>query len=246
MHHDYGQRLQLQRDELSLTSELFFTSFQLLDLQKIADTFLHSDELHHYQELKFPRRQLSYLLGRYAAKNALKRLIVTPTKLTDILIEYGVFKFPVVNCPTKNNVQVSWSHTGNACMALAFPEIHPMGIDLEKHDSEKNSVIASQLTREEITMINQYRDQDGDKLMTVFWTVKEALSKILRTGMMLPFEILTIKQIVLTERGWVSEFAHFSQYHALSFVIGDMICSLVYPKKTSLTIDITFAKKLNL
>lgn len=71
----------------------------------------------------------------------------------------------------------------------------------------------------------------------VFWTVKEALSKALRTGFMSPLEIYELESMKIEARCWISEFKNFSQYQGRSFFLGHLIYSLVYPKNINLKVN---------
>lgn len=53
-----------------------------------------------------------------------------------------------------------------------------------------------------------------------------------------PFEIFNIKKITFQEIYWQCEFVNFTQYCALSFPLGQFICSIVYPKPAQIIIDI--------
>jgi hypothetical protein len=73
------------------------------------------------------------------------------------------------------------------------------------------------------------------------WTIKEALSKVLKTGMMTPMEIYQVNAIdqVLYNGFCVSTFTYFSQYKALSFPWKNTLCSIILPKETNITAILT-------
>lgn len=112
---------------------------------------LHIQERNYYNTLKFEKRIRSYLSGRFVAKQAIAAL-TGEDKLTHIGIQSGVFTQPIV-ISNKQNIQVSITHCEDYGAALAFPEAHPMGIDLEKINSSQNGVLAAQITEFETIRI---------------------------------------------------------------------------------------------
>ena len=212
-------------------------SFQ--DLYRAHYTFLHSKELAYFESLTYPKRQYSYLLGRYCAKNAIAAYI-NLHPFTEILIESGVFYYPVVTSSRESNLQVSISHTDNLGAALAFSEAYPMAIDIEKVCSSKIEIIKSQLSSAEKKL--PFSGDEASQL-TLLWTLKEALSKVLKCGLTVPFEILEVESIEEKENFVTSSFKNFKQYQALSFLVDTTLCSLVYPIKTQLILDINTLQK---
>ncbi len=220
-----------------LHGEFCVASLPLTLLKENAETFLHPQEFSYFKTLQFERRQHSYLIGRYVAKQAISRLTNGVT-FKDILIKEGIFQYPVVYYPGAEKLQVSYSHSDNTGVAVAFPEIYPMGIDLEEIDFEKKEIIETQLTQEERQIITSLVSDSSEKLAILFWTIKEALSKVLRTGMMTPFEVFAIKKIEKKNNYWHSEFKNFAQYQVISFEIGKYFCSIVFSIRTDFELNI--------
>ena len=236
----YQQTLQLNRESAAFKSQLCITQGCLASLQAQKASFLHPVETAYFSTLKFDLRQRSYLLGRYCAKQALAGYTGIST-LHHFNIDRGIFEQPIVSCPCAEKIQVSISHSNQTAIALAFPEAHPMGIDLERIQDRYLAVIQSQLTAKELELFHS--SSDPNLLSTVLWTAKEALSKVLRTGLMGSFEALAIQHLGRQENNWISEFQHFAQYQAFSFLLGDFICSIVLPKRTKLSIDVSAIQK---
>ncbi len=176
------------------------------------DSILHPDE---HREFKSQKRQQEYVRGRYAAKRALGG---------DFAVLSGVFQQPYV---VGTNLGVSISHSGKWAAALAFPESHPMAIDIERIDPKRHKAIESQMTDRELAMIAEVENGHF-----VFWTAKEALSKVLRCGLMTSFKILEIDTAGSNE----ATFKHFPQYKAHSFFKEDLVCTIVLPKNVPLSL----------
>src|SRR5258705_11137092 len=105
-------------------------------LSELAADFLGPAEQAYFSTLRFVRRQGSYLLGRYAAKLALRDLL-HESDLRALEIARGVFDQPIAPCTRNQGWGVTISHAESLAVALAFPAGHPMGIDIERVDSAR-------------------------------------------------------------------------------------------------------------
>lgn len=186
---------------------------------------LHAFEKEHYHRLQFDRRRQSYLSGRLAAKQAVS--ILTGLTPSSFYIDSGIFEFPVVK-HAGENIQVSISHCDDIGMALAFPEEHPLGLDIERINGERAEVMQTQMSGKEIAFI-----QGSDLLLTIAWTIKEALSKILRTGLTMDLRLAEIKSLEKNGNYYTAEFCNFTQYKAIAFCTENYACCIVLPGKTT-------------
>jgi 4'-phosphopantetheinyl transferase len=209
---------------------------ELPALEKNISAFLQENEIENYQQYTHQRRQQSFLLGRFSAKLAIHTWLGVPC--TAVQLTTGVFKQPIVLLNNELKPQVSISHGDDYGAAIAFSELHPMGIDIEKIAAEKIQVIQTQLTLAEIALINQFEDNLLAPLTTLLWSAKEALSKTLRSGMMAPFSIYEIKNIMKQENYWEGEFKNFYQYKFLGIQSKTLILVFVLPKKSQCDFDI--------
>ncbi len=216
----------------------------LPQLQIEKSTFLHPKEMEHYNTLCFTKRQHSYLLGRYCTKKALTQN--NPHLETkNVHIKNGVFEQPFIDSPNDLKTQITLSHVGPIAAAIAFPEEYPMGVDIECIAPQINQTIGEQLTDKEKENIALNATFSRATYYTLYWTLKEALSKTLRTGMTVPFILYAIKNLCSHYRYWVADFEHFAQYQAIAFLIEDhYLCSIVYPKESTLTLDLTTIYRL--
>ena len=194
-------------------------------------TVLHPNERAYLDALRFDRRKASYLIGRVAAKYAISS-IQEGVAMNAVFIDSGIFQFPVVKSKLLSNVQVSISHCYDLGVALAFPEEHPLAIDIEKVDASQKEAFESQLTDDELRLIAQVEPDPLIGGVTV-WTIKEALSKILKTGFMIDFKVLEIQSLKKSGHCYTSEFIHCGQYKAVSCRYGNYICSVILPKHTT-------------
>lgn len=188
----------LKRKNSSYTAGFAILQEELSELLG-SKNILHTEELTHFDTLKFDRRRASYLLGRISAKQALSEILpVATTSMNSYAIGTGVFQFPIVQHLPYTGFQVSISHCDTIGVALAYPEAHPLGIDIEKIDAKKVEPMISMLTKNEIALAKSYLG-DLPSAYTLLWTVKESLSKILKTGLMLDFRFLEIDSLTHSE-----------------------------------------------
>lgn len=197
--------------------------------------YLHPLEYDYYNSLEFEKRIKSYLMGRFVAKQAVSAL-TGKDNLKNIFIQSGIFNQPIV-VSNMQNIQVSITHCNDFGAALAFPEAHPMGIDIEKISVNKRGVLAGQVTDFEKKRI-RFLPTPYDLSLTLLWTAKEALSKVLKTGLMTPFDVFEVSKIEFYDNYILCYYKNFAQYKVISFTIAEYMCSIVHPSKTKMYFDI--------
>lgn len=109
-------------------------------------------------------------------------------------------------------------------------------LDIEHIDVNNKRFIKGQMTIEEIN-IASIHIRNEENLMSLLWTAKEALSKILKTGLMIPFKILEISAMHVDDGCYYTEFKNFYQYQSCSFQLENKFISIVYPRKTKIHLD---------
>ncbi|MBV8338075.1 MAG: 4'-phosphopantetheinyl transferase superfamily protein, partial [Alphaproteobacteria bacterium] len=200
-----------------------------------ATTFLTASELAYWQSLAFPGRRLSYLLGRDAAKQAVAAL----TGITDprtFEVAAGVFHQPVVRGASFHPIGVSITHCNTVACAVAFPDEHPMAIDVEPVDAHRAAVMERELAACEIRALEAI-GCGAIVARAVCWTAKEALSKALRCGLTCPCSLLAITRVLAAEGRVAGEFENFGQYRFESSIRHDLVLTLVLPRRTRLIVQ---------
>lgn len=230
------RKLRLVREES--TSLAAFSLSACSDAELLSDYcgILHDREIEVFRADTLGRWRCGYLRGRLCAKLALKAL-ADRLDLAQVHIERGVFGQPVVRHRQLANSQVSISHSGNWAVAVAFDETQPMATDIEVFSESKQAVIFRNMTAAEIDGISATNLNPRLRL-TVLWTIKESLAKVLRSGLMSPFEVYTIERIVEKDGVVESTFRNFAQYKCLSFSLGDVAVSIALPKRTAVELGI--------
>lgn len=236
----YVTNLILKRSEVTLPATISLGYFPETYQEIIK--FLHHQEKEYLASLRFEKRRKSYLIGRYIAKMAISKLVKEEC-LQKISISSGVFNQPIVNYAMPN-IQVSLTHSDNFSGAIAFLEGHPMGIDLEliNNDGHNIDALETYTTSKEKDLVDKLPYNYETKL-TFLWTIKEALSKVLKTGLMTPFNLFQVNKIDLFPEYCLSYYQNFAQYKALTFILHNYVCSIAYPQKTELDFNIAELKK---
>lgn len=198
--------------------------------------WLHIEERQYFESLSSNKRQASYLLGRIAAKNAL--LSIAPGGLSpEINIRMGAFKEPIPFYLSDQPMQVSITHSSSMAAAVAFPPTHPMAIDLEDLDPKRAETIKKKCQAQEWEGISN-DNLDPTVLFTILWTAKEALSKVLKIGLTSPMNLLEIKKIAASSTNeWAGFFLNYSQYQFNTWLVGNRVVSIVFPKQSRLVFE---------
>lgn len=203
---------------------------------------LHPQELSYYKTLTVEKRKKSYLLGRYSAKQAVSAFVGEENP-QNILIKQGFFNHPIVISANNQNVQVSISHCEDMGATVAFPEAVPMGIDVEWVDPQKTNVLESQMTEKEKALIKSFPNS-YNAMLVLLWTAKEALSKVLKTGLLTPFHIYEIDYLTANHSCIISNFRNFTQYKGISFNLGCYVCTIIHPKSIEICLNINHFKNV--
>lgn len=201
-----------------------------------APDFLHPKELAHLSSLTFERRRRSFLLGRWAAKRAVGALLpaLSPSQIE---VASGVFQQPLLRPGLPDPLGVSVSHSDRLACAVAFPDAHPLAIDVEDTTVDRSAVMTTQmLPRELDEAAAAWRD--GDRHAATIWTAKEALSKVLRCGMTCPFTLLAVAELTADAGVRGGRFEHFAQYRFQSWTLGATVLTIVLPRRSTMTIDL--------
>lgn len=219
---------------------IFFTAVDLEDYSIILKNkfqILHPNETAYFQTLKYEKRQISYLVGRYACKTVLSYYL-NERNLTAIEIVQGIFGHPIVRYLTREMPGISLSHDNFSAVAIAFPDTQPMALDIETADKSKVEIIKSQLTAEEISftlsgLLQEYL------LCTLFWTAKEALSKLIKCGLNINFTLLEAKiaESDCPLKEFYITYKNFPQYQACAWILENRVLTIAYPSKSEIDLN---------
>jgi 4'-phosphopantetheinyl transferase len=76
------------------------------------------------------------------------------------------------------------------------------------------------------------------EITSALWTIKEALSKVLCTGLMTPMQIYNLTAFQPIDSGtWEALFQNFGQYKAVTWIGSLHVLSVVLPKRSRLALE---------
>lgn len=205
------------------------------ELTSFADMILHPNELSYISGNISGRRKTEYLAGRIAAKNALG-LFINEVNPKNIEIARGIFNQPIVRHSSEDIPEISISHKQSMAVALACQSGHCLGIDIEEYYEHNLGTLEGQLSEAEKQVISQ--SVDYQLVCSQLWSIKEALSKVLKTGLTAPFEIYETAGITFTG-STISQcyFKRFYQYQAMSWVFNQYVLAIVFPRHSNLMLN---------
>jgi phosphopantetheinyl transferase len=164
------------------------------------EAWCHAGELEALSQYRFPKRRLSYLTGRYAAKQALK-LFVKRDKLalSSVRIQNAPAGFPCLCMPGRDIPEITIAHSGHAAVAAVYsPAFLRLGVDLERIDPAHAGTLRQACRDWQPELAGR-----GLDFLTRWWTQREALGKGLRCGLRIhpsQLEVLEISR----QKGHVS------------------------------------------
>jgi phosphopantetheinyl transferase len=184
-------------------------------------------EIQQFSRFELKKRRDSYALGRYATKKGILELFpyIDAQSITVDIMSSGV--------PTLQgleNTEVSISHIPGFGVAAIFDKRGPMGIDFEKLSPEKLDVFKYLATAKDEVVLNELNEVGELSKYGSLWTIKEALSKVLRTGLKIDFEQLEVGSVNIENDVIKYSFKYFPQFEGVSFICGEYVLGIVCHK----------------
>lgn len=178
-----------------------------------------------------PRGRGGFLRGRLCAKTALAAFDGARRGPADFTITPGAFGQPVVwpGC----GLDVALSHAGRAAAAVAFPAGWPLALDIEWIDAANVSTIRSQLAPGEEAAVMAL-GLPVEVAVTVLWSAREALSKVLRGGLAISFPTMRVADVTQTSGHVTCGFADFAHCRAEVAVGRHAVLAMVLPANCTL------------
>lgn len=181
---------------LEIHSKVHEFEYQVMDMRRVGEkdinllSVLSEKEIQHLHSLKIDKNRIQWIAGRYAAKSALFKYKLERAALMDLScidILKGEDSSPYIL--QYKDMCVSITHSFPYCIAIVSNK--KIGIDLEQISEPKESLISCFYSDEEKTILENLKkiDEYCQRAM-IFWTRKEAVSKLLKLGMKMNFKKL--------------------------------------------------------
>jgi phosphopantetheinyl transferase len=156
----------------------------------ISRRYLGASEREEYRTYN-PRGRRHWLMGRIAAKDAVRRWLwalgAGPLFPAEVTIETDGHGRPTVNVPGPSKVCISIAHSGDLAVAIAHEEA--VGIDVEVVEGRNPGLERVALSAQERALLDRVASSGSDperarpEAFTRFWAAKEAVSKAEGTGL---------------------------------------------------------------
>jgi phosphopantetheinyl transferase len=194
--------------------------------RSVLSSLLSPKELERFDGYALPKKKLQWLAGRFAVKTALtKHQAVDEQKITmsaiDILHNDNRAPY-IVQYP---EIQLSITHSFPYCIGVVSGR--RIGIDLEKMIAPHEAMFDLFFHPREVQNLPDPTETEAYQYKAMmYWTRKEALSKLLGLGMKADFKKLDTvdDELVLKENGDLA-------VRLDSYLCSDFVCSIAVEEK---------------
>ncbi len=162
--------------------------------------FLSPSERRTYDRLRFPKRRNEWLLGRWTAKQLLKRCLNGYEELALTAISVGAdpdgAPYLSVQGEGRLPASLSISHRGGRAVCALSPALSPaIGVDLERVEPRSSAFVEDFFTSEEAARVWAYPVERRDTLVTAIWSAKEAVLKAFREGLRIDTRAVEVRHV---------------------------------------------------
>ena len=201
---------------------LAFASVKYEEYSEFSE-LLAGVELHVADGFASQKRKTEFFAGRIAAKLALAELQCDKT-VTVLDSDAGA---PIVS---NEKFAVSISHSGDTAVALAFGSDCSFGVDIQIIRTKSMNALKHVVTEAFVP--------NDVKRLTVAWTMKEALSKCLKTGFTLPYEEFLLADFIEKTNRFECTFAKYPQYSGQAAIQDNYALAVIGSRDCMATVEI--------
>ena len=174
---------------IQLGGTAILVSLKIIENVRSRMDLLSDNEMKVYNTLIPEKRKKEFLAGRIAAKEAVRELLDqrgfhSSIPCTEVLKSPGGAPFVTVRGEVENRILVSISHSNEvAAAAVCTEDTVGLGIDVEIEEERSDSFLKTAFTRGERICIDRVPKEMKYVHSTHLFTLKEAISKALGTGL---------------------------------------------------------------
>ena len=220
--------------------KLYKSFIRYFDMESIdvshGERLLAKQEKEELLQKKTEKSIFRSKIGFICTKMALKEFFsLNPNELRQVVLLKGVFGQPILTSDFSltSTLGISLSYTRSTIGILLFDQRHPMGLDIEEKTVEDAPFLVDFLTVDELELIQMNKEVLTKEM---FFSAKESLSKILKTGLTSPLFIYEISDFKITDASTFLYFKNFTQYHTEVTVYRNEYRSITYPINSQKTL----------
>lgn len=204
--------------------------FEAIDQERAS--FLHPSEEASLSLLHIERRRRTFLMGRYALKRAAAAWTgLSPSR--DLEVVPAILEYPILRAPVADVPDLTLTHTDCAAVCLAVEAGHASGVDLEFINPARLATYERVYTDRERASAAGL-GLDAACAAVLHWSLREALSKAVRCGFTVPFDVLELEGLKGLENGlFRTKFRNFGQYGGHAWIRDGHVFAVVHPKKST-------------
>lgn len=197
-------------NSLESISKPYDFEFYVSDMRKVREkelnllSSLSEKEIEYLSSLKIDKNRVQWICGRYAVKSALfkyklERSVLMDLSCIDVLKGQDSAPY-ILQYP---DLCVSITHSFPYCIGLVSKR--KIGIDLEEVNEPKESLIRFFYSTDEKEILESFKGtKEYENQAMIFWTRKEAVSKLLKLGMQMDFKKLdTSKESIVFDNCYI-------------------------------------------
>jgi phosphopantetheinyl transferase len=206
------------------------------ELFKHCKIYLHYSELQELATYEFELKRHSFLLGRFAAKQALLQYVEKLSlKPCHFLIQNRSDGTPFVY---QKNVNLTLSHSHNIGIACVSMPTLQLGIDIEfKTHFDSMDLDHNFFSLEEYGQIFNKSLLPESVIKCILWSAKEALVKYLKVGLSVDFNILSIDTVIMQKNFIEIYFKYFRSLKVITYQVEDLVLSFCINKHVFFTTE---------
>jgi 4'-phosphopantetheinyl transferase len=162
----------------------------------VDNDWLSTGEILRLSQMRVPKRQADWRLGRWTAKRAvtayLNQRIDAAALATTELRPTPCGAPEVFVAGARAPVSISLTHRAGAAACVLGPPGAALGCDLEAIEPHSDAFVADYFTVEEQALVSQAPPADRTRLLALLWSAKESALKALRAGLRLDTRSLAV------------------------------------------------------
>jgi phosphopantetheinyl transferase len=162
--------------------------------------FLSASEQRTYDTLRFPKRREEWLLGRWTAKQLLRRSLESyqGLSLSAISVRADPDGAPYLSVQGEGRLpaSLSISHRAGRAVCALSPALSPsIGVDLERVEPRPRAFVEDFFTAQEAARVWACAPERRDTLVTTIWSAKEAVLKAFREGLRVDTRTVEVRHV---------------------------------------------------